>query len=69
VAGTRAERQLELIEEFASLAKAAGVDCWLRGGWALDFLLGRITRPHEDIDLFIWAPDASKLEVADGRSR
>jgi hypothetical protein len=31
------------------------------GGWALDFLLGRITRPHGDIDLFIWAPDAEAL--------
>jgi hypothetical protein len=61
VAGTREERQLGLIEEFASLAKGAGVDCWLRGGWALDFLLGRVTRPHEDIDLFIWASDASRL--------
>jgi hypothetical protein len=61
VAGTRAGRQLALIEEFASLAEGAGVDCWLRGGWALDFLLGRITRPHEDIDLFVWASDASKL--------
>jgi phosphorylcholine metabolism protein LicD len=61
VAGTREERQLGLIEEFASLAEGARVECWLRGGWALDFLLGRVTRPHEDIDLFIWASDASKL--------
>jgi aminoglycoside phosphotransferase (APT) family kinase protein len=57
----RAQRQLELIGEFAALAADAGIECWLRGGWALDFLLGRITRPHEDIDLFVWAADAPRL--------
>jgi Aminoglycoside-2''-adenylyltransferase len=54
-------RQLELIREFASVAEGAGVESWLRGGWALDFLLGRVTRPHADIDLFIWAADAPTL--------
>ncbi len=53
MAGEREQRQLELIEEFALLAADAGIECWLRGGWALDFLVGRITRSHEDIDLFI----------------
>lgn len=58
VADSGERRQLELIHEVASLAEEAGVQCWLRGGWALDFLLGRVTRAHEDIDLFIWAADA-----------
>jgi hypothetical protein len=57
----RERRQLELIHEFASVAEGAGVECWLRGGWALDFLLRRVTRTHEDIDLFIWAADAPTL--------
>lgn len=57
----RAHRQLRLIDEFATLAAGAGIECWLRGGWALDFLLGRITRPHADIDLFVWAADAPLL--------
>jgi Aminoglycoside-2''-adenylyltransferase len=61
VAISREERQLQLIREFTKLAEEAGVVCWLRGGWALDFLLGRVTRVHEDIDLFIWAEDASTL--------
>jgi hypothetical protein len=59
--GERDQLQLKLIEEFAALASGEGVECWLRGGWALDFLLGRITRPHRDIDLFIWAADAPRL--------
>jgi GNAT superfamily N-acetyltransferase len=57
----RTARQLELIDQFMALAAGAGIDCWLRGGWALDFLLGRMTRPHGDIDLFLWAADAARL--------
>jgi GNAT superfamily N-acetyltransferase len=57
----RTSRQFELIEEFVALAAGAGIECWLRGGWALDFLLGRITRAHQDIDLFIWTADAPSL--------
>lgn len=57
----RSARQLELIGEFASLAAGCQVECWLRGGWALDFLLHRVTRPHGDIDLFVWAADAQTL--------
>jgi hypothetical protein len=41
------------------VAAEAGVACWLRGGWALDFLLGRVTRPHGDIDFFVWEEDAN----------
>jgi hypothetical protein len=57
----REQRQLALIGDVARLAAEAGVDCWLRGGWALDFLLGRVTRPHGDIDFFIWAKDADSF--------
>jgi len=61
VTRSREARQLELIHEFTRLAAETGNDCWLRGGWALDFLLGRVTRAHEDIDLFIWADTAPRL--------
>ncbi len=37
---------------------------WLRGGWAMDFFLGEITRDHEDIDWFAWADDAADLAGA-----
>jgi hypothetical protein len=57
--GDREQRQLALIDEFVGLASDAGVEYWLRGGWALDFLLGRVTRPHGDIDFFMWATDAA----------
>jgi hypothetical protein len=55
------DRQLFLIKEFSLLCEAASIQYWLRGGWAVDFFLGRITREHEDIDLFVWARDAPNL--------
>jgi hypothetical protein len=54
-------RQLALIAEVVSLCEEASIPCWLRGGWAMDFFLGCITREHEDIDLFVWAKDAPML--------
>ncbi|MFB6617852.1 nucleotidyltransferase domain-containing protein [Streptomyces sp. NPDC085524] len=53
----REERQLAMIEEVLAL----GVEVWLRGGWAMDFWLGEITRPHEDVDWFAWSRDADRL--------
>ncbi len=35
---------------------------WLDGGWALDFLLGEITRKHEDVDWLIWTSDAVSVQ-------
>ena len=32
---------------------AAGVHAWLAGGWGVDALLGRQTRPHTDLDLMV----------------
>ncbi len=43
--------QLALIRELARLLGDARVRFWLRGGWALDFHAGQITRDHGDIDL------------------
>jgi hypothetical protein len=57
-------RQLALIKEFFFLCRAASIPCWLRGGWAMDFFLGRVTREHEDIDFFAWAADVPKLMPA-----
>lgn len=40
---------LEIIE----MAQRNGISVWLDGGWGVDALLGRQTRKHRDIDLFI----------------
>jgi len=59
--GDRQWSERRLIEELASLCTAATIELWLRGGWVIHFFLGRITREHEDIDLFICGKDAQGL--------
>jgi lincosamide nucleotidyltransferase A/C/D/E len=31
----------------------AGIPIWIDGGWGIDALLGRQTRPHEDLDIAV----------------
>jgi hypothetical protein len=57
----RTARQLAIIAEVIGIAGAAEVKIWLRGGWAMDFYLGHITRDHTDIDFFTWAATADTL--------
>ncbi|GHI08856.1 aminoglycoside adenylyltransferase [Streptomyces cellostaticus] len=57
----RAERQLALIAQDLDAARGSGIELWLRGGWAMDFFLGKVTRDHGDIDWFAWAWDAAAL--------
>ena len=40
---------------------AIGVEVSVAGGWAVDALLGRVTRPHDDLDL---ALDAAAVDRA-----
>jgi hypothetical protein len=58
-----ADDQLRVIGEVVGVCDRAGVDLWLRGGWAMDFFLGEVTRPHRDIDFFCPASDADRLVV------
>jgi len=36
-----------------------GVDVWITGGWGVDAILERQTRPHDDIDFFVQRKDAN----------
>ena len=38
-------------------AKNLRVDVWIDGGWGVDALLGRQTREHDDIDIFVQKKD------------
>ncbi|MEP6852188.1 MAG: hypothetical protein ABJA87_05960 [bacterium] len=51
-------------EELLAVVRAlenAGVRSWVGGGWGVDILLGRATRPHRDVDV---AVDATRMDDA-----
>ncbi|MET8362640.1 nucleotidyltransferase domain-containing protein [Micromonospora sp. NPDC005252] len=56
-----ARRQLASIAEVVEVAGSAGIPVWLRGGWAMDFQLGQVSRPHVDVDWYCWREDAARL--------
>jgi lincosamide nucleotidyltransferase A/C/D/E len=43
------------------VAEELGVILWIDGGWGVDALIGRQTRAHNDIDVFIESKDAAKF--------
>lgn len=53
-----ADLQLRAI---ADIVRVVDTALWLRGGWAMDFFLGEVTRPHRDIDFFCLAPGADRI--------
>ncbi|MDW2878247.1 MULTISPECIES: nucleotidyltransferase domain-containing protein [Bacillaceae] len=56
------ESQFKVLAEISTISEINGIEFWLRGGWAIDFLLGRMTRPHDDIDLVTWIKNREHLE-------
>jgi len=50
----------DVMELYNLLTKNA-IDVWLDGGWGVDALLGKQTRPHEDVDIVIQQKDVPKL--------
>jgi lincosamide nucleotidyltransferase A/C/D/E len=42
----------------------AGLVVWLDGGWGVDALLGRQSRPHQDLDLVIARDDGAAAQAA-----
>jgi Aminoglycoside-2''-adenylyltransferase len=56
---SEADVQLGVIAEAVAGLEQRQLSCWLAGGWAVDFLIGRVTREHRDVDIVIWASDAS----------
>jgi hypothetical protein len=53
-----------------ALAPLAGLACpwFVVGGWAIDLHLGRVTRPHGDVDVAVYRRDQAALRafLADG---
>jgi lincosamide nucleotidyltransferase A/C/D/E len=44
--------------------EAAGVERWVDGGWGIDALLGRQTRPHSDLDIVVRREALAAAEAA-----
>jgi lincosamide nucleotidyltransferase A/C/D/E len=42
---------------------AADAPVWLMGGWGVDALVGRQTRPHHDVDLLVGVADLERLRL------
>ena len=56
--------QLDQIRDIAAAMTAAGVSFWLFGGWGLDARIGRITRDHGDIEIWVADGDADRTRDA-----
>jgi hypothetical protein len=55
------ETQLAALARALRVLEDAGIASWLFGGWAVDFHVGAITRPHADLDLAVWASDVERI--------
>jgi lincosamide nucleotidyltransferase A/C/D/E len=42
---------------------AADAPVWLMGGWGVDALVGRQTRPHHDVDILVGIVDLERLRL------
>jgi len=52
------------VRRFVAQLEKGGIHVWLDGGWGIDALLGRVTRPHHDLDIVVRVSDEPKaLEV------
>ena len=49
------------VRRFVPQLEQAGIPVWLDGGWGIDALLGRETRPHHDLDLIVRVSDVLKV--------
>jgi Aminoglycoside-2''-adenylyltransferase len=53
--------QLAALASVHELLDRHGIDYWLFGGWAVDFYVGSVTRPHDDVDIAVWLTDHARV--------
>ena len=58
------EMQLEAIAHLDRALVGKQIAYWVFGGWAVDFWVGRVTRPHGDIDVVAWRTDYDHVHDA-----
>jgi lincosamide nucleotidyltransferase A/C/D/E len=49
------------VVEFYTKMENLGITVWIEGGWGVDALLGKQTRLHNDLDIFIQQKDVLRL--------
>ena len=57
----KAEDQLRALSHLDELFGEHGIEYWLFGGWAVDFHAGKVTRPHDDLDLAVRSNDGERV--------
>ena len=55
---------LAAVGSVAAALDGADLDHWCFGGWGVDLWVGRVTRPHEDIDVMVWRHDEARVDAA-----
>ena len=50
--------------EVVDRLERAGLTVWLDGGWGVDALIGRQTRPHDDLDLVVLRAELGRARAA-----
>lgn len=56
------------VTDLYNALQSLGVEIWIDGGWGVDALLEKQTRPHQDLDIAIQQKDVAKLlELLDVR--
>jgi hypothetical protein len=58
------DRGLLMVASASGALDAAGLEHWFFGGWAVDLWVGRLTRPHDDIDVLVWRRDEARVGEA-----
>ena len=49
--------------EIVELLESHGIEVWLDGGWGVDALLGKQSRPHGDLDIALRHKDVPRLRT------
>jgi hypothetical protein len=57
-------RGLAALGSAARALDSAELEHWFFGGWAVDVWVGRLTRPHDDIDVLVWRRDEPRVHEA-----
>ena len=55
-------RNVEKLIDIAEKAEKQGIRFGIFGGYGLDILYGKLTRPHHDVDMLVSDNDAQKLD-------